>query len=98
MDTIQGWLIVGVPALVLIAGLFAGRSLVRSAFGYLVLALTFIFFLIVVEDTASAAVLGSIAFLLVASGRGDPRTEEEPYGHDVPFRVDDPEIEEPERV
>jgi hypothetical protein len=98
VNTVQAWLVVGIPALAVAAGLFAGRSPVRSAFGYLVLATTFVFFLLVPSSPVSAGVIGTIAFLLVASGRGDPQVESEPYDHDVPFRVGDPEIEEPRRI
>lgn len=97
MNTLQGWLIVGVPATVLVAGLFSTRHPVRAPFGYLVLALLFLFFLVVVHSPVSAAVVGVATFVLVAMGRGDPRTEEE-APHEVPLRVDDPNIDDPERV
>ncbi len=98
MNTLQAWLVVGVPALALAAGLFAGRSQVRASFGYLVLAATFVFFLVVPDSPLSAGVVGAIAFLLVAAGRGDAQVESESYGQEVPLRVDDPEIDEPQRV
>lgn len=98
VNTLQAWLAVGAPALALAAGLFAGRSVVRSAVGYLVLVLTLLFFLVVPRSPVSAGVVGSIAFLLVASGRGETEVETRPYGHDVPERVDDPNIPEPRRV
>ncbi len=98
MNTLQAWLVVGVPALALTAGLFAGRSQVRAAFGYLVLAVTFVFFLVVPDSPLSAGSIGAIAFLLVAAGRGDAQVENEPYGQEVPVRVDDPAVEDPTRV
>ncbi len=96
MTTLQAWIVVGVPGLALAGGLFAGRSPVRSAFGYLVLTLLFAFFLLVPRSGVSAASVGTIAFLLVAAGRG--QANEEVQGYDVPMRVDDPEVEEPRRV
>jgi hypothetical protein len=96
MTTFQAWIVLGVPGLVLAAGLFAGRSPARSAFGYLVLTLLFAFFLLVPRSGVSAASIGTIAFLLIAAGRGQAGVERE--DHEVPMRVDDPEVEEPRRV
>lgn len=93
MTTLQAWIVVGVPGLALAAGLFAGRSSVRSAFGYLVLTLLFIFFLLVPRSPVSAASVGTIAFLLVAAGRGQAEVELQ-----VPMRVGDPEVEEPRHL
>jgi len=70
VSPLQAWLVVGLPALAIVAGMFARRSPTMSAIGYLVLAATFVFFLTYVDDTISAASLGTVAFLLVASGRG----------------------------
>jgi hypothetical protein len=99
VNTLQAWLIVGVPALVFIAGAFAGRSPVRAAAGYLLLAATFVFFLVVPRDPVSAGAIGAIGFFLVALGRGttEVEAEEEDY-RKVPFRVDDPNVDEPRRV
>ena len=98
MNTVQAWLVVGVPALAITAGLFAGRSLVRSTFGYLGLTATFLFFLIVVDSPASAAAIGVVFFLLVALGRGEDQVEEGSVGHDVPVRVGDPNVDDPRRI
>lgn len=98
MSTLQAWLVVGVPALAIIAGLFAGRSIVRSTFGYLALALTFLFFLIYVDSPVSAGVVGVVFFLLVALGRGEDLVESEDVGHGVAFRVDDPNVDDPRRI
>ncbi len=98
MNALQAWLVVGVPGLALAAGLFSGRSLVRSWFGYLVLTIVFVFFLLVPRSPVSAGLVGTIAFLLVAAGRGDANVEAEEYGQNVPLRVDDPEVDRPERV
>lgn len=70
MDLLQTWLIVGVPGLMITAGLFVGRSQVRSWIGYLVLVALVAVFLLVPGDVVSAAAVGLIAFLLVATGRG----------------------------
>lgn len=98
MGTLQAWLVVGVPAAVLAAGLFAGHSTVRAAFGYLVLAVLFVFLLVVPGSRVSAGAVGAIGVLLIAAGRGDPQVERGSFGQEVPLRVDDPEIDEPERV
>lgn len=98
MNTVQAWLVVGIPALAITAGLFAGRSVVRSTFGYLALALTFLFFLVYVDSPVSAGVIGVGFFLLVALGRGGDDVESEVVGHDVPVRVDDPEVDDPRRI
>lgn len=68
MSILQVWLVVGVPALVLAFALFYGTSPLRSALGYLVLMGAFGLMLTV--DRGSAAVIGGIAALLYAAGRG----------------------------
>lgn len=98
MNTLQAWLIVGIPAVAITAGLFAGRSVVRSTFGYLALALTFLFFLIYVDSPVSAGVIGVGFFLLVALGRGGDDVESEAPGHGVPTRVDDPNVDDARRI
>ena len=75
--------------------MFIGRSLVRSAAGYFVLAVTFVFFLTVVEDKVSAGIIGAVGFLLVARGRGTELVESEGEHDEVPLRVGDPEVPEP---
>lgn len=70
MDVMQSWLLVGVPALVLAAGLFVGRSSVRAWIGYGVLAATVAFFAIVPQDVISVTILSAIAVVMVAIGRG----------------------------
>jgi hypothetical protein len=99
VNTLQTWIFVGIPALVLAAGLFAGRSTVRAAFGYVVLVVTLLVFLLVPRSPTSAGVVGMVAFLLVAAGRGFAEDEKrEDYGQRVPDRVGDEEVEEPRRV
>lgn len=68
MSTLQVWLVVGVPALVLAFALFYGRSRIRSLLGYLVLAIAAGIMLTV--DRASGALVGGLAALLYAAGRG----------------------------
>lgn len=80
MDVLQTWLIVGVPGLVVAAGLFAGRSRVRSLVGYGILVALVVTFLLVPGDVISAASIGLIAFVLVALGRG-MQADEEPEHH-----------------
>ena len=81
MDLLQTWLIVGVPGLILTAGLFTGHSRVRAILGYVVLLALVITFLLVPGDVISAAAVGLIAFLLVATGRG-MQAEDEPEHHE----------------
>jgi hypothetical protein len=64
----QAWLIVGIPALVLAAALFYGRSRVRTRLGYLVLLAAFA--VLTPVDPASGAVVGGVVALLYAAGRG----------------------------
>ncbi|MGH3442651.1 MAG: hypothetical protein ACRDUY_11540 [Nitriliruptorales bacterium] len=101
MTQLQAWLVVGIPGLVLAAGLLGGRTRAYSFAGYGVLAATFLFFLLVADDAVSAGVVGTVIFLLVAVGRGQQAVEQadrEQLWHDVPSRVDDPNLEDPRRV
>ena len=68
MSILQVWLVAGVPGLVLALALFYGRSRVRTALGYLVLLATFA--VVSLVDRASGAVIGGLAALLYAAGRG----------------------------
>lgn len=98
MSTLQAWLVVGIPALAIIGGLFAGRSPIRASFGYLLLALLFLFFLLVPASQVSAGAIGVVALLLVAAGRGEDDVEARTPGHGVPMRVDDPEVDDVRRI
>ena len=98
MTSLQAWLVVGIPALAATAAMFAGRSSVRAGVGYLILALTLVFFLLVPEDVISASVIGAIGFLLIAVGRGSASEEEQGDHHGVPERVGDPRIPDPGTV
>lgn len=75
MNSLQAWLIVGMPSVLIIGALFVGRSATRAMFGYLVLIGTVIFFLAVPGDRISAAAMGLVTFLLVATGRGTEEDE-----------------------
>lgn len=70
MDVLQSWVAVGIPGLILAAGLFVGYSQVRAWIGYGVLAALVVFFAVVPQSAASAAVIGGLAVAMVASGRG----------------------------
>jgi fatty acid desaturase len=82
VNILQSWLIVGVPALVMIAALFTGRSALRALIGYALLAATLVFFVVVPRDPISAAVVGLVAVLLVATGRGTHTDDETPEHHE----------------
>lgn len=81
MDVLQAWLVAGIPGLVVVGSLFAGRSATRTAIGYFALAGLLVFFLLVAEDTASAVAVGTAGVLLLAIGRGGP-VEAEPDHHE----------------
>ncbi len=68
MTVLQAWLLIGIPCLVLGMGLFLGRSLLRSALGYLVLGVGFA--AMMVYDRASGAFFGALIALAYAAGRG----------------------------
>lgn len=70
MNILQSWLIVGVPALLVIGAMFVGNSARRAWLGYVVLAVTVVFFVVVPSDGVSAAIFGLIGVLFVANGRG----------------------------
>ena len=68
MSILQVWLVAGLPALILAAALFYGRSRLRTGLGYLVILVAFGVMLTV--DRASAVFVGALAALLYAAGRG----------------------------
>ena len=88
MTLALAWLLFGAPSLLLGLALFIGRSTWRVAAGYLALIAGFVAMAFV--DRASAAVLGAVILLLLASGRGGRmETERDPArrGADVPGLV-----------
>lgn len=68
MTVLQAWLIGGIPALLLAAIAFVGRSPWRSLLGYVALGIGF--GILAAADRASAAVFALVIALLYASGRG----------------------------
>ena len=70
MDVLQTWLLVGVPGLCIAAALFVGRSVVRAWLGYAVLAALIVLFVFTPGGGVSAAVIGALAVVFVANGRG----------------------------
>lgn len=81
MDVLQSWVAVGIPGLVLAAGLFVGYSPLRAWIGYGVLAAVVVFFAVVPQSAASAAVVGGLAVAMIASGRGTNRDAERREHH-----------------
>ena len=75
MNLFQAWLIVGIPAVVTVAALFAGRSQIRAIAGFVLLAALLVFFLTVTGDMVSSAAIGLLAVFLVATGRGTASDE-----------------------
>lgn len=75
MSVLQTWVVVGVPAVVLAAGLLVGRSAVRDRIALAVLAALTVALLAVPGGGPSAAVVGMVAVSLVASGAGSARRE-----------------------
>jgi hypothetical protein len=70
VDLAQTWLVVGVPGLVFAVGLFVGRSRRRALIGFGVLAALIGVFVVTPGGGYSAAAVGLVAMLFVATGRG----------------------------
>jgi hypothetical protein len=70
MDLLQSWIVVGVPGLVIAAGLFVGRSRTRALIGYGVLLALVAYFFTVPGGGLSAAIVGLVGVVFVATGRG----------------------------
>ena len=81
MNILQSWIVVGVPSLLVLAALFVGRSMVRALAGYVVLAATIVFFVVVPSDPVSAAIFGLMGVVLVANGRGTNEDRKHPEHH-----------------
>lgn len=75
MTVLQAWIAIGVPGLLAAAGLFVGRSKVRAWLGFAVLAGLTAIFAFVPGGGPSAAVVGLVAAMLVATGRGTHRDD-----------------------
>ena len=70
MDLLQTWIVIGVPGMVLAVGLFVGRSRIRALVGFGVLAALTAVFVMTPGGGFSAAAVGLVAMLFVATGRG----------------------------
>jgi hypothetical protein len=70
MDLLQSWIVLGVPGLVIAAGLFVGRSRTRALIGYVVLLALMAYFFTVPGGGLSAAAVGLVGVVFVATGRG----------------------------
>lgn len=68
MNTLQVWMLIGIPSLALAGAMFVRRSSWRALVGYA--ALLGGFGGMAVFDRASAAVFGGLIALLYAAGRG----------------------------
>ncbi|MEX2328800.1 MAG: hypothetical protein WD575_03635 [Nitriliruptoraceae bacterium] len=70
MTILQTWIVAGIPGLVVVAALFAGRSRVRAVVGYGALGALVLVFFVTPGGGMSAAALAAVAAVLVALGRG----------------------------
>ncbi|GGI06608.1 hypothetical protein [Egicoccus halophilus] len=75
MDVLQAWVIVGVPVLAVVLGLFTGQSQQRAWAGHALLVGLVVFFVTVPGDVLSASALGILVVAFVATGRGSHRDE-----------------------
>ncbi len=73
MDVLQVWILIGVPGLVIAIALFVGRSVFRAWLGYGVLAALIATFFVTPGGGVSAAIIGALAVVFVANGRGTHR-------------------------
>lgn len=78
MDVLQTWVLVGIPGLVVAAGLFTGRDRLRAWFGYAVLAALTAVFLTVEGGAVWGGAIGLLTVGLVATGRGTAAVENAP--------------------
>lgn len=70
MDVLQTWIVVGVPGLVIAGALLVGRSRWRALAGYAVLGGLVLVFAMTPAGGPSAAVVGIIGAVVLATGRG----------------------------
>ncbi len=82
MTVLQSWIVLGIPGLILISGLFIGRSKWRAWIGYAVIVALVLAFVLIPGDTISAAAIGLIGFFLVATGRGTNIDDAAPEHHE----------------
>jgi multisubunit Na+/H+ antiporter MnhB subunit len=82
VNLLQTWLLVGVPGLLIAAGLFVGRSQVRAWIGYVVLLALALVFALTPGGGLSSALVGGIVVVFVATGRGTHVDDEFPEHHE----------------
>lgn len=82
MDVLQTWIVVGVPGLLIATGLFVGTSRVRALGGFAVLLATLLAFLLVPGEPLSAAAIGLVLVVFVATGRGQGTDDQLPEHHE----------------
>lgn len=82
MDVLQTWIVFGVPGLLFAAALFVGNSRVRALAGFAVLAATMLVFLLVPGEPLSAAAIGVVMIVFVATGRGQGTDDQVPEHHE----------------
>ncbi len=70
MDTLQTWIVIGVPGLLLAVGLFIGRDQKRALGGFAVLLGVMLSFALIAGSRLSASAIGLLLVVLVANGRG----------------------------
>lgn len=83
MNLSQTWIILGVPLLVVAAGLFVGRSRLRALLGYVVLTALIGVFVTVPGGGPSAAVVGLVGLAALATGRGTHVDDAAPEHHEA---------------
>ena len=82
MDVLQTWIVFGVPGVLLATALFVGNSRVRAIGGYVVLLATLLVFVLVPGDPLSAAAIGIVLMVFVATGRGQGTDDQLPEHHE----------------
>ncbi len=79
----QTWIVLGVPSLVVAAGLFVGRSRLRALVGYVVLTALVGLFVTIPGGGPSAVVVGLIGLAALATGRGTHLDDASPEHHEA---------------
>ncbi|MEX2550138.1 MAG: hypothetical protein WD638_07915 [Nitriliruptoraceae bacterium] len=77
----QTWIILGVPLLVVAAGLFVGRSRLRALLGYVVLTALVGLFVTIPGGGPSAVIVGLFGLAALATGRGTHLDDAVPEHH-----------------
>ena len=79
----QTWIVLGVPLLVVAAGLFVGRSRLRALLGYVVLTALLGLFVTIPGGGPSAVVVGLVGLAALATGRGTHLDDAAPEHHEA---------------